>query len=61
MSYTLPVSQIEPVSASEILWAIKSIKTNKGLAIDCISDSFLDNLPDAVIDKLVLTVSLLMD
>ena len=57
VSCLLPVSQVEPVIASEILWSIKSIKTNKGLAIDCISDSILDNPPDAVTDRLVCLIN----
>ena len=53
----LLMSQIEPVSASEISWAIKSIKANKDLAVGWISDSIIDISPDAVTDKLVCLIN----
>lgn len=47
------VGYIEPTSREEIEEAIRAIKCNKGLGIDCISDSIFNQALDMVMDKIV--------
>ena len=56
----LEPSRIDPVDSAEILEAIKSIKTNKGLALDCISDSILVDPSPEVLGKLVGLVNIIL-